>query len=247
MKEILIFENHPQELKRILSVIPQGNNRVKVSVAETENEFYAKLMQEEIDLFIIGVAVDSKKYGDLAILDVMENIRWIEKYQYTPIILLTNLEDPGRRIINEFHCFGLLEKPVKIEVLKKVVGDAINAPARKNKRKNIYLKQDGVINAIRVDEIIYIENRQRLLQVHTAQGEHLIKYETAKHFMKKINDARFLQCSRQVIVNVDFIRKVDFVNRYISLKGTQEVVEIGSAMKRKFRDALECSQNALWL
>ncbi|MCR5737176.1 MAG: LytTR family transcriptional regulator DNA-binding domain-containing protein [Eubacterium sp.] len=247
MKEILLLERNPREQERILSVIGQVSSRVKISVAETEEEAYIKMMQGDIDLFILGVASGMEQYGDVKGLTLVERIRWIEKYRYTPMIVLTNLEDPGRRMINDFHCFGFLEQPVETGVLRKVIGDAIHAPKGTRLRKNIYVKQDGMIQAIHIDEIIYIENRQRYLLVHTAQGERMIKYETAKNFMKKLGDSRFLQCSRQVIVNVDHIQEVDYVNRYISFRGVEEVVEIGSAMKRKFREALECSKSILWM
>lgn len=247
MKEILILDNHGDEQEKIVSTIRKVTEQAAIYNVSTEEEAYGRLMQREIDLFIVDVASDSNYYGDISGLKFIQSIRWIEKYRYTPIIILTNLEDPGHYTINELHCFGLLEKPVTMDLLRRLINEALDMPANKKLRKNICYKQDGIICALKYDDIIYIENRERLLLIHTVEEELLIKYETAKRFLKEVGDERFLQCNRQVIVNIDYIRKVDLVNSYIKLKNISEVVEIGRKMKRKVKDALECSSNNLWL
>jgi DNA-binding LytR/AlgR family response regulator len=247
MKEVLILGTNSVERRNILSVIREINRQVRVYSAETEEDALLMLMQKEINIVIVDVVSRPDYYGDISGLKFIEQIRKIERYRYTPIIILTNLEDPGKYIINEFHCFGLLEKPIAMDLFKKIVKDALSIPIPKKRGRNIFFKQDGILCALNADKIIYIENRERILLIHTIEETVMIKYETAKRFLKKIRDERFVQCSRQAIINVDYIKEIDFVNRYVTLKEINKMVEIGSGMKNKFRDTLEHCNLGLWL
>ena len=53
-----------------------------------------------------------------------------------------------------------------------------------------------------------------------------------------MDDGRFVRCSRFVIVNMDYIERVDFTNRYVQMKGMERMLEIGTAIKERFKEEL---------
>ena len=66
-------------------------------------------------------------------------------------------------------------------------------------------------------------------------------YKSNKNILLEINSEKFLRCSNNTIVNVEFIDSIDSTNRYIMLKNDFEALELGPKIKKKFlRDFSEC-------
>lgn len=54
--------------------------------------------------------------------------------------------------------------------------------------------------------------------------------------LEELDNDNFVKCNRGTIVNMSYVKKVDSVNRFIYLKGIQDVLEIGPIMKKAFMD-----------
>ena len=61
-----------------------------------------------------------------------------------------------------------------------------------------------------------------------------IPYITIKEFMSEADGFGFCQCSRSTVVNKNYIKSVDTINRYISFRGTDKIVEVGPVYRKKF-------------
>ena len=93
--------------------------------------------------------------------------------------------------------------------------------------------------AVNTRDIVYIENSRRKLLIHTTKEKFAVPYKTCKQMLEELELNNFLQCNRYTIINKDYIEMIDYVNRYIKLKGVDTLVDIGAAMKKRLMDGLD--------
>ncbi len=93
-----------------------------------------------------------------------------------------------------------------------------------------------IVYSVRTDEIIFIESTKRELTVYTTKEKLVIPYMTCKQIMKDLNPDDFIQCNRNTVINKGYVERIDFINRYIKLRGIENEVEIGSSMKKRIKD-----------
>ena len=163
-----------------------------------------------------------------------EYIRTISKYKYTPIIFITALEDPELHAYSDLHCYYYVEKPYDARKVSEVISEALEFPGTKKEPSSVFFRKDGILYKKEISEIIYIENSRSGQTVHCTNGNLKLSYKPSKVIMKELGSDRFIQCSRYIILNKDYIDKIDIVNRYIQLKGFKEQIEFGGAFKKKF-------------
>ena len=78
------------------------------------------------------------------------------------------------------------------------------------------------------------------LHAHPASDIPIRPEERLPLLLEELDSDRFRQCSRYSIINMDYIDKIDTVNRYIKLRGIKEQIEIGQSYKKRFlRDVVQ--------
>ncbi len=237
MKKILILEDneaHMKALNRILSDI----NDIQIFEAYNMAQANYMLSFNVFDVFLIDIILDTKVPGDVSGIDFVNQIRDNKRYQYTPVIFITSLEDPKLAAYKELHCYNYIEKPFDPEEVLKTVKEAIEIPVPLPKKEYVYFRKDGILYSVKVDEIVYIVVSRQGVEIHTIRDCLKLSYRTISEVMKDLDHTDFLQCNRSMIVNKAYIEHIDSTNRYIKLKGLDTVVEIGSIMKKQFRDML---------
>ena len=75
--------------KLVLEVDPS----VKVYTASASGPAYEILMERTIDVFLVDIILDTSKPGDASGMRLVENVRKLEKYMFTPVVFITSLED----------------------------------------------------------------------------------------------------------------------------------------------------------
>ena len=238
-RNVLIVEdkqNHMDALRKILSEMDAD---IMIFQAYNLEEAYSVVAEHHIHLFLLDIILDPGKAGDISGLNFANELRRNQRYEFTPIIFITTLEDPQLYSYRQLHCFGYIEKPFDPQQIHQLVRAALNFPIADSENRNMYFRKDGIIYSIRVGDIIYIENSRRLLKIHSIKEELEVAYKTASEILEELDSPDFLQCSRYVIVNRNFIEKIDFTNRYLKLRGVKDTIEIGIIMKKQFRDRIE--------
>ncbi|MCR5704914.1 MAG: LytTR family DNA-binding domain-containing protein [Eubacterium sp.] len=245
MKEVLILEQQDGDREKLKKIIGGIRDEMQCHWATSVYEAYHVMMQRNIDLFVIEPMETREGKGTLAGFRLIEQLRQLKKYRFTPIILLTRLADPDNYAVNTLHCFGYLEKPYQQKRLLRMIQEALELPKISDGVEHIYFRQNGILCVLKVREILYIQNRKKVLEVFTKEGSYELRNETAESFLNKIGRNRFLQCSRFTIVNIDYIEWIDFANCYLTVVGGVQL-EIGRTMKKSFREELEKSRKILW-
>ncbi|MCH5255228.1 MAG: response regulator transcription factor [Lachnospiraceae bacterium] len=234
MKTILIVEDNLRSKEMLVKIINDLKMDVEISTASTREEAAVLAMENDIDLFMLDIILNVSNPGDVSGMQFAEYIRTIPKYKFTPIIFITALEDPALHAYSELHCYYYVEKPYDAKKVAEVISEALEFPSAKKEQNNIFFRKDGILYKKEISEIIYIENTRAGQTVHCTNGNLKLSYKPSKVIMKELGSDRFVQCSRYIILNKDYIDKIDTVNRYIQLKGLKEPIEFGDAYKKKF-------------
>lgn len=238
-RNILILEdniNHREALYRIVSELAQD---IMIYMASNVHKAYQIAMENHIHLFLVDIILCPDIPGDVLGLSFAQEIREIKKYQFTPIVFITSLEDPKLYSYSQLHCFKYIEKPFSVEQVRRTVAKALEFPTIDEEERFVYFRKDGIIYAKCIKDIIYIENGRRRVVIHCRNDILEIPYKTCDEILREMDSKRFIQCSRYVIINRKYIEEIDYTNRYIKLKYIDAPIEIGVTMKNKFKQKIE--------
>lgn len=240
VKKILILEDNLAALEHLERIIEEvdGNNEV-YSFSDTRDA-YQCAMERTIHLFLIDIILDTSRPGDVSGLKFAENIRKIESYRFTPILFITSLEDSKWYTYEKLHGYCFIEKPFDEERVKQSVEECLRFPVSRKEDKTLFFRKDGIILAVERKDITYAESSEHIMHIHTKQGDVLkIPYMTLKRFLEESDSPDFIQCSRNTVINREYIRDVDIPNRLIHLKESYGMVEIGVMFKKHMKGCFQ--------
>ena len=236
MKKILVLEDNSATLEYLVALLKEVEIKNDILACTNIKDAYQYALEKDIDLFIIDIILDTSRPGDSSGLQFVDSIRKIERYAFTPVIFVTSLTDERLYSYEKLHCYSFIEKPFDEDRFKKLARECLNFPERKEK-KNLFFRKEGIILAVEREDIVYAEYKNRMLDIHTKQKDLLsIPYITLKEFLTDLDSTDFLQCSRNTVVNSNFIHNVDITNRVIQLKEQMGRIEIGIMYKKEIRN-----------
>lgn len=240
-KQVLVVEDQYASMEKICRQM-EGLDDLIILRAPNSETAYRYAMEYGIDLFVVDIILNTKAFGDISGLKFIESIRTIEQYKFTPIIITTSLEDPKFHAYAHLHCFRYFEKPYDKEEFREAVKLALEYKAIKKAKDFYSYKDDGIIYSVKIKNIVYFQTVQRVTHIYCKNGKVLhAPYKSNKNILLEINSEKFLRCSNDTIVNVEFIDSIDSTNRYIMLKNDFEALELGPKIKKKFlKDFSEC-------
>lgn len=234
MKKILILEEKERMAKSLSKIINEIDNSIQIKAVNNKMEAYEFAMDADVDLFITNIILKPEIPGDVSGLQFAENIRKIQRYKFTPLIIISSLSDPKMYSYENIHCYSYIEKPFDVKEVKKIIKQALEFKQEKQKSKKIYFRSDGIIYAYNIEDIRYIENVNRKITIYDSNNAETFNYMTCRKILDLLDNDDFIQCSRNGIVNKRYISKVDKTNRYIEIQGLDKTVEIGTVLKKKF-------------
>ena len=129
------------------------------------------------------------------------------------IIFVTSLIGLEAELLRKIHCYDYIEKPIQESRVRKVVMQAF--------RKMHSTVLEDAVCFVRKDDELEIPNL------------------SLNHFLKQIRTQKFLIPTKGIAVNYAYLEYVDPVNRYVKLRGRDELIEIGTRMKKQFLDEIE--------
>ncbi|NBJ93785.1 LytR/AlgR family response regulator transcription factor [Parablautia muri] len=233
-KTVLIIEDNKIQIEMLKKLVLEINTGITVYTASDVKTAYKILMEKTIDVFLVDIILDTTRSGDTSGIRLVERVRTIPKYMFTPVVFITSLEDTTKYAYTDLHCLGYVEKPFSPENVKQLVEKALFFSTCKEEGKVFCFRKDGILYPVKVKNIIYIESRNRAVDIHMVEGGTLsISYKTCKQLLDEVDADCLIQCSRYAIVNKDYVLNVDIANRFITLKGVEEQVEIGITYKKK--------------
>lgn len=239
-KKILIIEDSSRWLDEVKALVTEISFETEIFATTSIAEAYWIAMENSIDLFIIDIILDVNIPGDISGMRFADNIRKNLKYQFTPIIFISCLEDPKMYAYANIHCYGYIEKPFLKEKTISIIEEALSLPLRKESgREFIYFRKEGILYGFRIDEIIYTESNAKRTRICSVQEVVDIPYRSTKNLLVELDSDAFIQCNRRVLINKHYIEYIDFPNRYVKLRGVSNLIEIGVVLKSRFQKEIE--------
>ena len=137
----------------------------------------------------------------------------------TQIIYVTGFNDRFSQqiFLEKSNLCGYLVKPVKEELLHKLLEKAKENAGHTEEK--LVIRQNGLIQAIPIREICYLESKGHHVMIHT--NEKTVElYGRLEHVKEKL-PKYFLQCHKSYVVNMNYIMFID--KSEILLKGETRV------------------------
>lgn len=239
MKNVLILEDNIIMLEMVEKIINEIDTGIIVFKTGILSEAYQLAVEHDISLFIIDIMLDHSVRNDVSGLIFVEKIRTIERYAFTPVIFVTSLVDPELHAYRQLHCYGYLEKPLLVEESKQLIRQALKFQQSSKEEGAIYFRKDGIIYAVRKNDIVYIKSCGGKVTIKTVKDEHIIYYRNCKDMLKKLDSDKFIQSNRGTIINKAYIYNVDPVNRIVHLIDNYGTIEIGTLLKKSFMEKIK--------
>lgn len=232
IKNVLVVEDneiHMKALERLLSKI----QNLKIIKAYNMAEACYMLSLYEYSLFLIDIVLDKSKRGDLSGIHLVNYIRELSKYQFTPVIFITSLEDPKLSAFKELHCYDYIEKPFSEKQVVDVVEQALKIPVQRSNNEFLYLKKEGIIYSFDLTKVKYITVSRRGMEIHSVDEVMHMPYASIDGIIKELGNDDFIQCNRNTVVNKRYIDTIDMTNKILRLKDEDEFISIGKMMKKE--------------
>lgn len=237
-RNVLIIEDNRACTEALAEITRKCDAAGAVFCVDNSADAYKCAMEEEIDLFLVDIILDGENAHDVSGILVVDKLRKIPRYEFTPVIFITSLVDEALHAFHELHCFDYIEKPFDMERVEKIISAALKAPLSDDRDREVfYYRKNGVLYALNTDRIIYLEACFRNVNIYTLDETVELSYISLKQLMEELPRKHFIQCSRNVVVNRSFIEYVDKVNRFVKLRNGK-LVKIGGKMKKEFLGGL---------
>lgn len=237
-KRILIVEDNEHSMDMLCEIIADTIN-ADIYKAESSEQAYRYAMEYNIDLFIVDLILDTNELQDVSGIKFIESVRTIDKYRFTPVIVTTCLEDPKLHAYSHLHCFRYFEKPYDKKEVQKSIKEALLYEQPKEKKKYFYYKKDGILYSVKIKDIVYVKNHSAYINIHCIDCVLKAPYMSCRKFLDEIDSQDFIQCSKNTVVNRDYISSVDSANRYITIADNYGILDIGPILKKDFMERLK--------
>ena len=222
---VLILEDNRQILNVLEELVMSVAEDEKVYATDNVGEAYKIAMETSIDVFLLDIILYTDKKGDTSGMQYAQSMRKLERYRFTPIIFITSLEDP--------------EMSFAPSQVKNLLRDALHFKTQKETDAMMFFRKDGILYPVKCNRVIYMELIKRKICIHMKNGDVLsIPYKSFREIMEEANYEKFVQCSRNCVINIDYIKNIDKTNRFITLEGTKTAVEMGGTFIKKIVGAL---------
>ena len=237
MKKILILEDNVVAVEHLKVLIDELQVKCEVYSTCDLKDAYQYILENTVDLFIIDIILDTSRPGDTSGLKFVENLRKIGKYEFTPVVFVTSLEDSKLYTYENLQCHRFIEKPFDSNLVKKTIEKCLRFPRKEREKKSLYFRKDGIVLAVDVENLVYAECINHIMHIHLDNGEILkIPYVTLKKLLSDTAEYDIIQCSRNTLVNRAFMHNVDSTNRFIQLKDNYGQVEIGVMFRKHVKE-----------
>jgi DNA-binding LytR/AlgR family response regulator len=166
-------------------------------------EAYNYLNSEQIDLLFLDIEMPG-----------MTGIELTKKLgPKKPLIVFTTAKTDYAVEAFELNVVDYLVKPVSLARFLQAVEraketyDSNKQEVKIEAREFVFVKDNGILKKLNVDDILYLEAMGDYVKVHTAQKFHVL-HSTLKSIEEKLPPNKFLRIHRSYIVA---LQKIDFI------------------------------------
>lgn len=186
-------------------------------VKECENamEAYYLINGQPIDLIFLDIEMPG-----MTGLELTKNLG-----HKSPLIIFTTAKKDYAVEAFELNVIDYLIKPISPSRFLQAVERAAEAKAsdreevKVEEQEFVFVKDNGILKRINVDDILYLEAMGDYVKVHTPQKFHVL-HATLKSIEEKLPTTKFIRVHRSYIVSLS---KIDFIQEGVITIGKSTV------------------------
>lgn len=223
MNTVLIVEDNPiiqNGLEKILLSLDPSLDVIKTGYAK---EAFRIAGEIPIDMFLLDIQL-----YDYSGMELGEQIRSIKDYLLTPIIFITAIPSQEILAFKKIHCYDYIVKPFSdkkaIEVIAPIIHHSM--PTEEPANEVLQMRHKGVTYNFRQDEIIFIEARNRQIEITTLHETAVFRNCTLSSIENDLKET-FIRCHKGFIVNRDHVLKINHADRQIIVRSDHQPIPIG--------------------
>jgi len=187
-------------LKQLVGQIPALELVAECSDAMEANE---QLNNASVDLVLLDI--EMPEMTGLELIKKMGNRR--------PLIIFTTAKSDYAVEAFELNVVDYLVKPITFPRFKQAVEKAAETlesnkeEVKVEEQGFVFVKDNGILKRISIDDILFLEAMGDYVKVHTAQKFHVV-HATLKSIEEKLPSSKFIRVHRSYIVAIN---KIDYI------------------------------------
>lgn len=202
MKCIIVDDNTMARmaLKQLVNQVP---NLELVAECSDANEALDAINSTQIDILLLDIEMPG-----------MTGIDLIKKLGNTkPLIIFTTGKKDYAAEAFELNVVDYLVKPIALTRFKQAIEKAQEAldsnkqEVKVEEQGFVFVKDNGILKRISIDDILFLEAMGDYVKVHTPQKFHVV-HATLKSIEEKLPASKFLRVHRSYIVAIN---KIDYI------------------------------------
>lgn len=235
MAHILILEDEIESRKALKEILVHMEDDITVDTAADLAQA-RRLLDSTVsfDLFLLDVNLEKGNREDASGLVFGREIRNINKYEFTPIVMITSVSSLEMEAYRGIHCYQYILKPYEANDVKDLVKKVLSH-IRAVEKPYIIVKKSGVNYKILCEDIAYCKAVPRGICLCMREEQLEVPYLTIRQLLEKLPKKGFVQCHRMFVVNQEYVQSYDFVNQMIQVEGYKERLDIGVTYKAEIR------------
>ena len=202
MKCLIVDDNKMARmaLKQLVAQVPSLE---LVAECNDATEALGYLNNTQIDLLLLDIEMP-----DMSGLELTQKLG-----NRRPLIIFTTAKKDYAVEAFELSVVDYLIKPIALPRLKQAI-DKATETIESNKQEVkveeqgfVFVKDNGILKRISIDDILFLEAMGDYVKVHTAQKFHVV-HATLKSIEEKLPASKFIRVHRSYIVAIN---KIDFI------------------------------------
>jgi DNA-binding LytR/AlgR family response regulator len=178
-------------------------------------EAYNTINKEEVDLILLDIEMPG-----MTGLELIRNLG-----NKRPLIIFTTAKTDYAVEAFELNVVDYLVKPVTparfLQAIERA-NEALNSDkevVNVSEQEFVFVKDNGVLKRINVDDIMFLEAMGDYVKVHTGQKFHVL-HSTLKSIEEKLPSSKFIRVHRSYIVSLN---KIDYIQEGVISIGKSNV------------------------
>ncbi|HEX2608903.1 MAG TPA: LytTR family DNA-binding domain-containing protein [Flavisolibacter sp.] len=199
----LIVDDNKMARMALKQLVGQIASLDLVAECSDAMEAHEQLGNTAVDLLLLDIEMPGMT--GLELIKKMGNVR--------PLIIFTTAKKDYAVEAFELNVVDYLVKPITLQRLKQAVDKAAEAlesnkeEVKVEEQGFVFVKDNGVLKRISIEDILFLEAMGDYVKVHTAQKFHVV-HATLKSIEEKLPASKFIRVHRSYIVAIN---KIDFI------------------------------------
>lgn len=235
MARIFVLEDEEESRKALVQMLLRISSEITVDAA-ADLASARKLLGGTVsfDLFLLDINLDQKSSGDTSGIVFAQEVRSMQKYAFTPIVMVTSIAGLEMEAYRQLHCYQYLVKPYDQKEIEELV-EKVLFHVQREQKESIVVKKDGINYKILCDEIVYCKAIPRGVCICLKNEEMEVPYLSIHKLLEMLPKQQFFQCHRMFLVNKQAVKYYDLVNQVIQVMDHPEQIDIGVTFKAEVR------------